>query len=187
MDILAHSLWNTVGVKELNKNLDKKGKPKISILVSALWSIFPDIFSFGIPFMWSLYTIFFQGKSFNSITHHGPDLSQGDLTFNLASFLYQFSHSLVIFILIFGVVWFLFKRPMFAMLGWGLHICLDIFSHSIQFFPTPFLFPISNYVFPYGMRWSTPWFMVINYSLLILVFVYYMFTKRKLILNELVS
>lgn len=187
MDILAHSLWVTAGAKKANESLEKGGRKKISILWSAFWSIFPDIFAFGVPFLWSLYTIVFQDKSFGSITHHGPSLSEGDLTFDLASYLYQFSHSIIVFILIFGVVWFLFKKPQLAMLGWLAHILIDIPSHSIQFFPTPFLFPISDYVFPYGIRWATLWFMIINYSLLLIIFLYYIFRKRKLIINQLVS
>jgi len=187
MDILAHSLWNTVGAKKLNESLERKRRPKISILASAGWSIFPDLFAFGVPFVWSLYTIFFEGKSFDSISHHGLTLSAGDLTFDLASYLYQFSHSFIIFALIFGAIWLLIKHPPLAMLGWGMHIFLDIFSHSIQFFPTPFLFPISNYVFPYGIRWATPWFMIVNYSLLLLVYVFYLLRKKKLIINEVVS
>jgi len=179
MDILAHSLWVTAGAKELNKSLETKGKKKVSLLWSAFWSIFPDIFAFGIPFLWSLYTVIFQGKGFDSITHHGPSLSAGDLTFDLASYLYQFSHSLIIFALVFGVIWFLVKRPELAMLGWLAHILIDIPSHSVQFFPTPFLFPISDYVFPYGIRWATPWFMIVNYSLLLIIFLTYLFRKRK--------
>lgn len=187
MDILAHSLWGTVGVKRINEDLEKKGKSKVSVVASALWSIFPDIFAFGLPFMISLYTIVFQGKSFSSISHHTPHLSSGDPTFDLASYLYQFSHSIIIFLLIFGVVWFLFKKPQIAMLGWLLHILIDIPSHSLEFFPTPFLFPFSDYVFPYGVRWSTPWFMIVNYSFLLLFFLYYIFRKRKLVINQLVS
>jgi hypothetical protein len=65
------------------------------------------------------------------------------------------------------------------MLGWLLHIILDIPSHSIDFFATPFLFPVSDYVFQYGARWSIPWFMILNYSLLLILFVYLFFIKKK--------
>jgi hypothetical protein len=52
-----------------------------------------------------------------------------------------------------------------------LHICIDIFSHSSAFFPTPFLFPVSNF-YVNGHPWSHPTFMVINYGLLILLYLF---------------
>jgi len=180
MDILAHSLWNTIGAKKLNENLEKRRKKKISILGSAFWSIFPDLFAFSIPFFLSLFSIIFKGEKFSSLSHHGPFLHISNDTFDLSAFLYQFSHSLIIFILVFFIVWLVFKRPRLAMLGWALHILIDIPSHTLQFFPTPFLFPISNYHFPYGLHWSNPYFMITNYALLLLVFLFYLFRKRKL-------
>jgi hypothetical protein len=177
MDILAHTLWNTVGAKQLNKSLAEKRKPKISILGSAFWSIFPDLFAFSIPFFLSVYSIVFGGKSLGSLTHH-TTIQAGGATFDLASYLYQYSHSLIIFLFVFLVVWLIFKRPRLAMLGWALHILIDIPSHSLQFFPTPFLFPFSNYRFPYGLHWSSPTFMIVNYSLLLIIYAYYLFRKR---------
>jgi len=179
MDILAHSLWNTAGAKKLNESFEKKGKRKIPILWAAFWGIFPDIFAFGISSILSIYAVISSNEKFSQFLNHGPLVQGVDKTFDLAHFLYQFSHSLIIFAVVFGVVWFILKRPALAMLGWGVHICLDIFSHSLQFFPTPFLFPLSNYVFPYGIRWSNPGFMIVNYTLLFIVCIFYIFKKKK--------
>ena len=179
MDILAHSLWNTAGAKKLNDSLEKKGKQKVSILWAAFWGIFPDIFAFGISSILSLVAVIFGNQKFSELSHHGPLIEGVDKSFDLAHFLYQFSHSFIIFAVIFGIVWFIFKKPRLAMLGWGIHIFLDIFSHSLQFFPTPFLFPISNYVFPYGIRWSGQIFMIVNYTSLLVVFLYFLFRKKK--------
>lgn len=179
MDIFAHALWASAAAKKANDSLEKKKKQKILIFWSALWGIFPDLFAFSVPSILSLYSVIFLGKSFSGISHHGPSLSVGDSTFNLASSLYQYSHSLVIFAVIFGIVWLLFKKPWLPMLGWGLHILLDIPSHSLDRFPTPFLFPISEYRFPYGVHWANFWFMIINYSLLLLVVLYFVFRKSK--------
>jgi len=179
MDIFAHTLWATVGAKKLNDSLGKKEKKNISILWASFWGIFPDFFAFTVPTLLSIYSLIFSGKSLYDISHHGPHLSEGDPTFNLASYLYQYSHSIIIFLLVFGIVWIIFKRPQFVMLGWLLHIILDIPSHSLEFFPTPFLFPFSNYHFPYGIMWSNQWFMIINYSFLLFVFLYFLFRKKK--------
>ena len=179
MDILAHSLWNTAVAKKANDSFEKKGKPKISILWSAFWGIFPDVFAFGVSFLVSLYSVIFGEVSFSELYNHGPLIKGVDKAFNLAHYLYQYSHSFIIFFIVFGIVWIIFKKPKLAMLGWGLHIFLDIFSHSLQFFPTPFFFPISNYVFPYGIRWSGQIFMIVNYSTLLFVFLYFLFRRKK--------
>lgn len=179
MDILAHSLWAGAGAKKLNDGLEKKSKNKISILWSAIWSIFPDIFAFGVPSLISIYTIIIGKVPLLSLTHHGPSLTKEDQVFDLASYLYQYSHSLIIFFLVFLVVWLLLKRPWLPLLGWGFHILLDIPSHSLLFFPTPFLFPISDYHFPYGVHWSNPIFMIINYLLLLVVFVFFVIKRNK--------
>ena len=67
------------------------------------------------------------------------------------------------------IVWLVFKRPRYELLGWTLHILIDIPSHSATFYPTPFLWPISDYRFLSGVSWSNPTYMVINYSLLAVV------------------
>lgn len=166
MEILAHTLWTTAGVRKINKVSDKKGKKyQMSFFWGAFWGIFPDLFAFTLPFFFSFYKTIIEGDQFVSFaTRH--QVADG---FTLSSILYQYSHSLIIFIFIFIVIWAIKKRPPWVMLGWVLHIILDIPSHSVSFFPTPFLFPISNYHFPYGVSWSNAWFEIINYSALALV------------------
>lgn len=184
MDIFAHALWASAGAKKFNNTLEKKNKSKISILWSAFWSIFPDLFAFFIPTILSAFLIISGGKSFSEISHHGPRLSMDNPTFDLTAYLYQYSHSIIIFLAIFGLVWLVLKRPYFPLLGWLLHILLDIPSHSIEFFATPFLFPISNYRFPYGVMWSTGWFMIVNYSLLLVIYMYTFVLKKKKIIDK---
>lgn len=55
------------------------------------------------------------------------------------------------------------------MSAWAIHILIDIPTHSDKFFPTQFLWPLSNYKF-YGIIWATPWFMIINYGALVIAF-----------------
>ena len=175
MDIFAHALWTSVGAKKLNENFEKKGKIKVSLFWSAFWGIFPDLFAFGIPSILTFYTVLIGDTTFGQLLKNGPHLQSGNQVFSLAHYLYQYSHSLIIF----GVVWLIFKRPQLALLGWLLHILIDIPSHSINFFPTPFLFPLSNYRFPYGIAWSDQWFMIINYSILLIVFLWVLLRKRR--------
>jgi hypothetical protein len=166
MDILAHTLWTTAVARKANIVREKKGKMlKINLVWTAFWGIFPDLFAFSIPFLVAFYNVIIGGQKFLSF---GEQHKVAD-SLNLAHLLYQYSHSLIIFAVIFLIVWAIKKHPPWVLLGWVFHILIDIPSHSLAFYPTPFLFPISSYRFPHGVAWSNMWFMIINYSALILV------------------
>lgn len=168
MDVLAHTLWTNAGARAGNKLSQKKGgKFHVSVGWAAFFGVFPDLFAFTIPFVLAFYKVIFTGQSFSGLRdHHG--LAGG---FDIASYLYQYSHSLVVWAFVFCVVWYFSKRPRYELLGWALHILIDIPSHSINFYPTPFLFPLSDYRFPYGVSWSNQWYMIINYTALAFVWI----------------
>ena len=84
--------------------------------------------------------------------------------------LYRGTHSLLVFALAVGVValWH-GGRVWWPMLGWGFHISIDIFSHSVDYFPTQFLWPVST-VHVNGLSWADPTFMLVNYTVLAVVY-----------------
>ncbi len=176
MDVLAHTLWANAGARAGNKLSQKKGGSfHTNVGWTAFFGIFPDLFAFTIPFVLAFYKVIFGGQSLSGLRdHHG--LAGG---FDTAAYLYQFSHSLVVWAFVFGVVWYFAKRPRYELLGWALHILIDIPSHAIGFYPTPFLFPISEYRFPYGVSWSNTWYMIINYSALAFVWVRIILKKMR--------
>lgn len=169
MDILAHTLWANAGARGLNKLREKKGKPKIiSPGWTGFWGVFPDLFAFAIPLILVIFRVVTGESTLSSFgEHHVPVAG-----FDLAAYLYQYSHSLVVWAAVFIIVWIVSKRPRWELLGWVLHILIDIPSHDIEFYATPFLFPISDYRFPYGIQWSNMWYMIINYTTLTGVWVW---------------
>ena len=165
MDILAHTLWTNAGARGVNKLRAKKGKPRIfHVGWTAFWGVVPDFFAFTAPFVIALWNIVFGDATFGNMR---SNMDVGG--FDLAAYLYQYSHSLVVFAGVFLLVWLISRRPRWEMLGWALHILIDIPSHDIGFYATPFLFPISDYRFPYGVSWGNTYYMIINYSALLLV------------------
>ncbi len=178
MDILAHMLWTNYGLKPINAKRKVNKLKKINVGHSMLWSIFPDLFAFGIPTIIAVVASIFSSKfSLNTffIHHTTPNL----FSLDLPAYLYQYSHSLIIWIIVFGILWIIRKKPYLALFGWLLHICIDIFSHAPDFYPTPIFFPISNIHFMHGIRWNNPYFMIINYSLIAIVGAYFYIIKRK--------
>jgi hypothetical protein len=142
MDILAHMLWANYGARAGNVKLEKKKKPLIHLGWVTFFGVFPDLFAFAIPMILAAPKIISSGLSRDN--HH----------FGISEVLYQYSHSLVLWAVVFLVVWAIYKRPRYELLGWTLHILIDIPSHGNGFYLTPFLFPVSEYRFTHGIPWS---------------------------------
>lgn len=133
------------------------------------WGVFPDIWAFTPVFGYFFYEAIFLHLPFRF--ENPQDTVQHLPLDGLTHHLYQLSHSLVIWAVVFGLTWVTIKKMPWPLLGWALHICIDIFSHSSKFFPTPFLFPISKF-YVNGWAWASPVFMIVNYSLLLLLYLF---------------
>ncbi|KKU97413.1 MAG: hypothetical protein UY31_C0076G0012, partial [Candidatus Wolfebacteria bacterium GW2011_GWE1_48_7] len=126
MDIFSHGLWAAAGAHGINL----KTKTRVSVWKTGLWGIFPDLFSFTAAFVWMWST----GTRFDA-RNAEPFGGNGQFITQLTETLYNISHSLIIFALVFGLVWLIFKRPIWEMLGWLVHVVIDVPTHSYQFFP----------------------------------------------------
>ena len=71
----------------------------------------------------------------------------------------------------------MFRRPVLEMLGWALHILIDILTHK-AIFAVHFLWPLSDYGFN-GIRWENRWFMALNYAALLAAFTWLWVHTRK--------
>lgn len=163
MDIISHGLWGAFGFGRNNRK---------HFWWAFFFGIAPDLFSFGV----------FLGLAFFGLVEH-PDWSSGrhpdpDQIPLFVHQLYNVTHSLVIFILVFGVVWFFRRAPLFVLLAWGLHIVMDIPTHSYAFFPTPFLWPLSEFTVD-GISWSHPFIFLPNVILLIILYAWFWYGRYK--------
>ena len=169
MDIFSHMLWSgALG------RVAKDKQPRVSVGWSTWWGVFPDLFAF-VPAMlagfWTSYQL--SGSLFSTEAVQFRRMA-------LAWDLYQISHSfitfLAIFLLVLGVRKVLKRQASwsslvpYSLLGWPFHILLDIPTHRLGFFATPFLWPVSSYRFPYGTSWGEPWFMVCNLIALLTIY-----------------
>lgn len=83
--------------------------------------------------------------------------------------LYDVTHSFVVFLIVFLVVWRVRKHPMWELGAWGLHVLMDVPTHSYTFFPTPVLWPLVAWKFD-GWPWMTPGILVPNFVVLALLY-----------------
>jgi hypothetical protein len=170
MDIISHGLWAAAAYKGVNKK--RADERKFSVRLAAFFGIFPDLFAFGVSFIYMFYSIAIGKHSFSDFPRPENIEPAGRDTlwiFNLSHSLYDWSHSLIIFALVFLVVYLIRRRPAWELCAWLLHILMDVPTHTYLFFPTPLFWPLSHYYFS-GISWASPWFMVTNYTLLILTF-----------------
>ena len=177
MDFFSHGLWTFAALNVLGRKTEKK----INAAFAVFWGLFPDLLAFVVPFLW-LFWNFIAGRiPFDSLPRPdkiepiSPDILPAS---ELVSVLYSLGHSLVVFLLavfILGVLILLNRRFNFicgfkqlpVVLGaWLLHILMDIPTHAYGFYSTPAFWPLSNWKYD-GLYWGTPWFLALNYILII--------------------
>lgn len=84
---------------------------------------------------------------------------------------YAFGHSFVTSITCVSLVALFNKRIAFAMLAWPFHIVLDFPFHSLDYFPTPIFWPISDFKVD-GISWGNWFIWFPNVGALIALLVY---------------
>lgn len=171
MDIIAHGLWTAAATRVANRS--KKIERPVKIGWATFWGIFPDLFAFAPLFSFLIIEAVLGNVNLSHLS--GPDSlepSQGGAfsIFRFTGTLYSMSHSLIIFGLVLSIVYLLLKRFPWEMLGWLLHIAIDIPTHSYAFYPTPFLWPLSDIKLN-GFSWASPWFMAVNYTAIIVAYI----------------
>jgi hypothetical protein len=162
MDIISHGLYGGVAFGR---------KSKLSYWKAFLFGVLPDLSSFGI---FTMFTVLGLAS--------GPDWSSGppdpSVIPTYVHHLYDMSHSLVVALLVFGIVWWIKKTPMLELLAWPLHILVDIPTHSSAFFPTPFLWPLSDFTIN-GISWGTPYIFFPNLIVLAGLYGAWYYKRRK--------
>ena len=185
MDIFSHGLWAAAGAKGVNgsSRLGSSNK-QFNPYWAFFWGMFPDLFAFTIPFIllfWSMLAGETALRDWPRPERGEPPASNHWAGVQIASTLYPYSHSLVIFTIVVLIVWGIAhwrkRRMPLEMFGWLLHILIDIPTHTYRFFPTPAFWPISQWKFD-GFSWANPVFMVVNYGLLVILFLWLRRKKR---------
>ena len=173
MDVVSHWFW---GVLVTRKHVNWK--------VAGPMAVLPDLLAFSPSLIYSLA---------NGIER--PTVDDTTVTSDFPAITwetYQYTHSAVMVTFAVLVSWWLFARfsgsrfeSQFAeqhrskplkmafllWIPWYMNILLDIPSHTLQFFPTPVFYPISDFHID-GTRWSTPIVLFTNVGVLVVLWIY---------------
>jgi membrane-bound metal-dependent hydrolase YbcI (DUF457 family) len=162
MDFISHALWGGISFGRRSKK---------AFCLAAGLSVMPDFLTEGLFFI--LYLLGVGGMPGWEKGH--PNISDYPL---FAQNLYNITHSLIIFVLAFVLIWLVFRRPVWVVAAWGLHIVIDIPTHSLALFPTPFLWPISSFRVN-GIGWDNPIVLGIDIVLLITGYSFWLFPRYR--------
>jgi hypothetical protein len=167
MEIVAHGLWAAAAAITAKRSTEAK----IRVGWAVWWAAFPDVLAFG-PSVAAGLWLWFAG---------GPNSAPGDGHIlphvHIGLPLYPAGHSLLVFLLVFGIAAILARRIVIEMLGWLLHILIDIPTHSFSYYATRFLWPVADFRID-GIAWWTPWFWAATYAALVVVY-FRLWMKRR--------
>src|ERR1039457_2077237 len=159
MEIVAHGLWAAAAAITAKRTTHAR----VRVGWTVWWAAFPDVLAFGPPFVAELWLRLAGGPDAGSANGHVlPHV-------HIGLPLYPAGHSLIVFLLVFGLTTAVARRIVFEMLGWLLHILIDIPTHSFSYYATRFLWPVSDYRVD-GIAWWTPWFWAATYGALGVVY-----------------
>ncbi len=163
MDIFSHGLYGGAAFGR---------KSKKNYWLALLFGMGPDLLAFGPFFLIN----FFKFESWFGGKFGPPDPTTIP---NFVHSVYNATHSLIIYALFFGLLWWLGKKSFAKLtLAWPLHILVDIPTHSAEFFPTPFLWPVSDF-FIDGISWARPIIFIPNVIIILAIYIYWYIKNKR--------
>lgn len=175
MDIFAHALWVGAGATLLKRK--KKISSRTRWWTIAL-TVAPDIPLFIPVLLWSL-SPSGSFKTFYDYIFTTPENepSLPSTVVFISHHLHCVMHSMVIVAAVTFLTWFYLKRFFIPLAGWWIHILIDIFTHSKEYYAVPIFYPFSEEGFN-GIAWISPKFLMFNYVLIACAYLW-LFLNRK--------
>jgi hypothetical protein len=155
MDYISHGFWSYIFFHKIKRPL-----------LAVVFGLAPDTFSWGI---YAVYKLTTGGKFGKPVLAEIPDW-----TFTL----YNISHSLFVAGAAILLVYALLRKFPLYMLAWPIAVVMDLLTHTRNYLPTPFLWPVSDYTFA-GISWASRWFIVINYALIALLMTLILYKRKR--------
>jgi len=164
MDVIAHGLWGGAIFGR---------RDRLSWRWAFFWGMAPDLFAFLPAIVAGLFT----GNYF-AWARWLPDGTNVSFITWYSNHAYMVTHSLVVWTGIAAAYYFWKRKFPWVFAAAALHILCDIPLHDIQYFPTPYLWPLHTPLHD-GIRWANPRVMLPNYALIIVVYTVRVLWRRR--------
>ena len=162
MDFVSHALWGGIVFGRRTKK---------AFVTAAGISILPDVLTEGLFAV----LLFLNMGGMPGWDQGHPNISAYPIW---AQNFYNFTHSFVVFTLLFLLIWAFARKPVWVVGAWGLHILIDIPTHSLELFPTPFLWPVSD-IKVNGVGWHNPIVLGANFLFLLSAYSLWLWQRRR--------
>jgi hypothetical protein len=175
VDILAHGLWVGIGLAAVSR---RRPISRRTALLTVGLAVLPDI----VHLVPVLALSVAQPGGFVTLQAYanalpGLEPSMPPLVESLSHHLHCILHSALVAAAVTAAVWVVRRSLWIPLLGWWSHIIIDVFTHSAEFYPSPVLYPVTRAGFD-GIAWNTPWFILVNYTALVIALVVLVLTRR---------
>lgn len=176
MDIFTHALWAGVGISLARRRWRVSTRTLVATVVLAT---LPDIFHL-LPIVgwWVFADGSFDVVRAYAIAVPGQLPMLPEMVEIWSHHLHCIAHSAIVAGTITFLVWVVWRTLWIPLLGWWSHIAIDVVTHSADYYPSPVLYPITEHGFD-GVAWTTPWFMLLNYAVLGVTWLWLWHTRKK--------
>jgi hypothetical protein len=163
MDILAHGLWAGAAALAVQRHarLDRTG-----VAATVGLALLPDLLHLLPILAW---VVLGEGPAATLRAYAFPVPGQEPalppMVHTLSHHLHCIPHSLVIAAAVTLLLTLALRRWWWPLMGWWMHIVLDVPTHSADYYAVPVLYPFTMRGID-GIAWNTPWFMAANYAAL---------------------
>ena len=176
MDILAHALWAGAGVSLARRRWSLTSATVATTVILAALPDVPHILPIvgwwlGGDGTWATLRAY-------AIAVPGQEPAVPALVELWSHNLHCVMHSAVVAGLVTLVCGALLRTFWVPLLGWWSHIVIDVFTHSVEYYPVRVLYPLSERAFD-GLAWNTPWFLALNYGVLAATWLWMRRTKGR--------
>ena len=163
MDTLAHALWAGAGLALARRRWPITGR---TVALTVALAALPDVFHL-LPIIGAW---LFGGGSLAALWAYaiavpGQEPALPPLVILWSHKLHCVAHSAIVAGAVTLLLWAVRRALWVPLLGWWSHIVIDVFTHSVDYYPSPVLYPITERGFD-GLAWNTPWFLALNYAAL---------------------
>jgi LexA-binding, inner membrane-associated putative hydrolase len=166
MDIVAHTLWAAAGVTVLHR---RRALSRPTVIATLALAALPDVLHlWPVAAWWVFADGIFATLGAYAVAVPGQEPGLPPLVQLWSHHLHCVMHSAPIAAVVTGAVWVAQRALWIPLLGWWLHIVIDVFTHSADYYAVPVLYPFTERGFD-GIAWTTPWFLALNYAALLAV------------------
>lgn len=165
MDILAHGLWAGAAVSVISLAMPRIRPTRSVWAWTVLLAVLPDLGHMLPVTVWTM-SVSSSGDWWQYATASpGQEPTMPAAVVFWAHHLHCVLHSAISAMLVTVLIGWWRKAFWLPLLGWWLHIVIDVFTHSARFFPSPVFYPLTYWGFD-GWGWNQPGFQLLNYTAL---------------------